>query len=112
MDKAALRHLETAALMQGHHSAPSLTHFLIHTDNRLHFSCIYEPAAPFYTHGLLQKIPECVLMGGRRRTNGRGVNVTCHCLSIILREGLEGIVLQGSGSPKTLRALVSLAALV
>lgn len=51
MDKAALRHLETAALAQGHHSAPSLTRFpLIHMDNQFLFSCIYEQAAPFYTH--------------------------------------------------------------
>lgn len=38
MDKAALRHLETAALTQGHHSAPSLTRVLILMDNRVHFS--------------------------------------------------------------------------
>lgn len=47
-----------------------------------------------------------------KRTSGLGVDVMCYCLSIIFHEGLEGIVLQRSGAPKTLSALVSLAALV
>lgn len=48
MDKPALRHLETAALTQGQHSAPSVTCFLIYVSNQIHFGCIYEWAAPFY----------------------------------------------------------------
>lgn len=48
MDKPALRHLETVALTQGRHSAPSVTRSHIYMFNQMHLGCIYEWVAPFY----------------------------------------------------------------